>query len=341
MPSAQPERWGPRKKRRNYRERKMPNLLKELSNAGEQAKNSREQAKNSREQAKKSREQAQQTQAEKKENSNTSRACGQGADAEQDVETSDGPKDTRKKETVVVSNIVINHASMATLNDEQWLDDCIVDAYMLVAANKSRSEKVWTFSVHVLRQMAQTTATRELRQEMQARYDGIESALWLVPFNTNNYQGPMHWVMFVVSLSAQRIVYVDSLAPRNPPPEALEHVMALVAVCRGPRTWAGWRLVIPDDQVRQQDQTSCGVLICHTAASTCQSNISSTVPSSPPEQSDFARAYRREMKQQLVQVSVWFRAGFIWCLLTINSQCFAVLCSSARLMSRESTVISI
>ena len=276
------EHWGPKKKHRSYRQRKMPNLLKDLSQ---------------------SRKQAPQTQAEQEKRPGTPDDCRQDEHAEQENERLDAPKDSRM-ETVVVSNIVVNHTSMSTLDDNEWLDDCVMDAYMLVAAEKSKNVKVWTFSVHVLRQMAQMSATRELKQEMQARYDGIESALWLVPFNVSNYHGPRHWVMFVVSLAAQRIVYVDYLAHRNPPAEALEHVMALVGVCRGPKTWAGWKLVIPDEQVKQQDWTSCGVLICHAAASTCQSNSPETVPSSPAEQSQFVQAYRKEMKQRLVQVSV-------------------------------------
>ena len=209
---------------------------------------------------------------------------------------------SRLTKPMTIGNVNINDARWQTLLSDNLLDDCIIDGFFLAAAHGAISPASG-ISVHSLKAMEKIAPTRELTRSLQERYNDLISAKVLfIPFNTCHYDNVLHWALFVVIPEAKRIVYVDTLTPKSPSGRALKHVMAMVALCKGPRTWAGWKVVVPN-QDRQLDTTSCGVFVCHTVASAC-SGDETHVPNSKEGQAAFVRMYRSEMRTRLNWVCI-------------------------------------
>lgn len=207
-------------------------------------------------------------------------------------------------EPLTVGNIIINQESWNTLDELNWLDDCVIDAALLASSAYARNDTA-VFSVHAMKQMYNLSCTRWMTEMMRAQYSLHAVNTWLVPFNTIVYNGCAHWALFVVSLNMKRIVLIDSLLPAKAHTRAVEDILALVTLSRGPQTWAGWKLVFPDEQTKQLDSSSCGLFVTVAGSVIC-SGKTSPIPASFIEQTRYMRNQREKIKQQLLHVSFIF-----------------------------------
>ncbi|XP_043198358.1 uncharacterized protein LOC122368475 [Amphibalanus amphitrite] len=224
-----------------------------------------------------------------------SNPCGE--ESTKDTETDDFGDRTMIEKTKEIGDILVDSASFTTLEGREWLDDAVIDAYLLLAAQES-SETVATFSVHTLPKMAHVCTSRSHTALIQERYGNVfASHAWLVPYNTITYNRQRHWVLFVVYPWAKRVMYFDSLIPPKPAKEAIEDLMVLIIACQGAMTWTGWRVIYPK-QVRQVDGSSCGVFVCARADALCN-QTPMDVPQDETAQLRYIRRWRQNIKTRL------------------------------------------
>ena len=218
-------------------------------------------------------------------------------------------EDTREatERSRTIGNIVVSSWSLRTLEGTSLLDDVIIDASVLLATEKDGDHSVVLFSVHVLPQMEKIAASRKHTELLQDDYPALKTGnLWLVPAHTESFKTHPdhengHWLLFVVFFKSKRIVLLDSASPSRPDRCQLECVMVLISLAHGRNTWADWKVVVPDKQVRQTDATSCGLFVITAAQSVCGTALE--IPSDKCEQVAFFSEFRKQHQRELQNVS--------------------------------------
>ena len=184
---------------------------------------------------------------------------------------------------------------------DAWLSSSVISGDALIVANAS-CLPLTVFEATSLPVMRQLALSKRLRRHLQGRYQVHESDGWIVPFNLQRYTGSRHWVLFAVDHKKNRILYLDSLQ-QKPPPDALSDIMALVDVGRGHRApWTEWRLVIPDNGMRQEDARSCGVIVCLHIDALCSGQAPRVPDTREAAQIFLDDEYRQVMQRRLKAV---------------------------------------
>ena len=126
-------------------------------------------------------------------------------------------KDTTAKKNIVseehkgrkswsIGNVALNLEDLKSTHPNQWLNDSIIDGFLLSVACGS-ARKVSVFSCHALVNMRRWPLSRELSAAL-ARSD-LQN-VWLVPLNRGT-----HWSLFVVNRAEKSILYVDTFLVRE------------------------------------------------------------------------------------------------------------------------------
>lgn len=210
-------------------------------------------------------------------------------------------KTTSPGRLIHVGNISLDKLDLNTLSPGAMLNDAIIDAYLLVLASASE-KSVSTFSIHALASMMNTPVSHALTTHLNEQGNPVnKSEIWLVPFTLEPYIGLKHWVMFVVSHTSRKIIWIDSMGSKRPPHRPLSDLLALVTAGRRPMTWNGWSLVLPDNTPRQDDGVSCGLHVCMYAEATCARRDRHTGDTEEARRAFFL-GYREEIREALEQV---------------------------------------
>ena len=217
-----------------------------------------------------------------------------------------------------IGNIIVYHSELDRLiiteknnktegqknkvtDQDAWLDDSVIDAFLLCAVS-SASTEVSAFSTVALPTMGQTAKTKALGRQLKERYGVHESSTWLIPLNLEAYTGAAHWVLFIISHGSKRILYLDSLGSRLPPTQAVADLIALINAGHQPGSWSEWILVVPDNTLVQDDGRSCGLFVCLYADMLCNGRSYDIAADYQARRDFFDSTYRREIRLRLLKV---------------------------------------
>ena len=230
-PAVDLERWGPKRKksgkRRRYRDRDMPDVLKTAVHAETPGQVPMDCS------TKQTQSQADVGSPPENSNTDTENMSAGPSTGRSGMESTCNMNPPPPDFMLCVGNTIVNRESWKTLNDNVWLDDCIIDGALLASAAVAGSG-VAVFSVHAMDQVAVLPSTRWMTECMRRKYGLNDVNTWLVPFNTVRYNGMNHWALFVVARKAKRLVLLDSMLPAKPYHQAVTDLIALVNLCRGP-----------------------------------------------------------------------------------------------------------
>ena len=164
---------------------------------------------------------------------------------------------------VLVGNIAISIKDLNSLKRNHWLNDAIIDGFLLSRTLLQHAQQnyvdVCVVSSHVMKTIEQTNnVCVEIFEEHLTM---SSSDIWIMPINVNGN----HWILTIVFVKWKMILYLDSMSGFSE--TIVSRVQGFIAYhIRKSSTedivWSEWTLHAPNDIIPQQDSTSCGVHVC-------------------------------------------------------------------------------
>ncbi|EPX72551.1 SUMO deconjugating enzyme Ulp1 [Schizosaccharomyces octosporus yFS286] len=175
----------------------------------------------------------------------------------------DLPRSSYTEPIITKYNIPIMLRDLRTLKSRQWLNDEVINFYMNLLSDRSRSDSSLP-RVHVFNTFFYTTLQKKgyagvRRWARRASMKIADFDCVLVPVHLD-----VHWCMAAINKKKKRFEYWDSLA--GSPGKVFDLLKEYyVAETKGAVDITDWENYIDHNSPRQQNGYDCGVFACKTA----------------------------------------------------------------------------
>ncbi|WBW73657.1 SUMO deconjugating enzyme Ulp1 [Schizosaccharomyces osmophilus] len=175
----------------------------------------------------------------------------------------DLPRSSYTEPIITKYNIPIMIRDLRTLKNRQWLNDEVINFYMNLLSDRSRSDSSLP-RVHVYNTFFYTTLQRKgyagvRRWARKASMKIADFDCVLVPVHLD-----VHWCMAAINKKKKRFEYWDSLA--GSPGKVFDLLKEYyVAETKGSVDITDWENYVDHNSPKQQNGYDCGVFACKTA----------------------------------------------------------------------------
>ncbi|XP_018395207.1 PREDICTED: ubiquitin-like-specific protease ESD4, partial [Cyphomyrmex costatus] len=158
---------------------------------------------------------------------------------------------------ITIGGILVDKSSLTTLLPNAWLDDNIINAFLLIMQNHANKEEL-NFALTFDSFFSTKLLSGSIGPGFQKWLDTVQALeydVWLIP---TFYAA--HWTLLVVIHSHHRFLYLDSLHG-NPPKCLIDGVCTIIEMNRLARAkkitrWNTWSVSVPTDIPSQLNSTT-------------------------------------------------------------------------------------
>ncbi|ODV91388.1 hypothetical protein CANCADRAFT_25506, partial [Tortispora caseinolytica NRRL Y-17796] len=184
--------------------------------------------------------------------------------AEQKDEVAKTMEHPDRSHVVVYSfRIEVTIRDLSTLGEHNWLNDNIIDFYLALVTERSRTngdlKKSFCFSTHFYTTLATKGYAGVERWARRKKVEIKEQDYVFVPVNLNN----THWCLSVINRNKKRFEYYDSLG--GGAGKAFRLLREYLSAQTGETDLSDWDDYTSKDSPLQQNGYDCGVFTCKTA----------------------------------------------------------------------------
>eukprot|EP00042_Codosiga_hollandica_P048393 m.541908 g.541908 ORF g.541908 m.541908 type:complete len:405 (-) comp57655_c0_seq2:100-1314(-) len=186
--------------------------------------------------------------------------------------------------------ILLYRDDLDTLRGTNWLNDQVINAFLMLIAQRSQGSDAPRFRVAALSTFFYTKLCQSATRGVLRWFKKIplhEFDLVLVPIH-----GRSHWTLLACYPQAHELIYCNSLDSRNADIRIVEHCLQEVEVHQGVVSAPSWTIVRRPVS-KQANSHDCGVFVCRFAERLSRQQTL-VFPSSDMQQ------YRKAMTQDLL-----------------------------------------